>query len=81
MSQPLPFPPPGFDALTVDQKIEYVQSLWEQITADPERVPTPEWHRQVVEGRLQSYRLDPDSGIPWSEAREDLRNRQRESRG
>jgi len=35
----LPMPPPGFDALTVEEQIGYVQSLWDYIAAHPAQVP------------------------------------------
>jgi len=35
MSQSIPMPPPGFDALTVEEQIDYVQSLWDHIAAHP----------------------------------------------
>ena len=37
MAKPVPLPPPGFDELSVDEQIEYVQSLWERIAATPEQ--------------------------------------------
>jgi hypothetical protein len=41
ISQALPMPPPGFDALSVDEQMDYVQSLWDHIAARPEDVPCP----------------------------------------
>jgi hypothetical protein len=29
----VPLPPPGFDDLSVDEKLDYLQSLWERIAA------------------------------------------------
>jgi hypothetical protein len=29
MSNPVPLPPPGFDDLSVDEKLDYLQSLWD----------------------------------------------------
>ena len=46
MSKIVPTPPPGFDELSVDEQIDFVQSLWERIAATPEQVPVPEWHRR-----------------------------------
>lgn len=39
MSQQLPLPPPGFEALTVEEQIDYVESLWNHIAARPKYVP------------------------------------------
>ena len=41
MPKLVPNPPPGFDDLSVEEKIDYVQSLWERIAARPDQVPVP----------------------------------------
>jgi hypothetical protein len=35
MAKPVPLPPPGFDDLSVEEKIDYLQSLWNRIAATP----------------------------------------------
>jgi putative addiction module component (TIGR02574 family) len=72
MSQALPLPPPGFDALSVDEQIDYVQSLWDHITAKPEDVPVPDWHREIIAERLASYRANEVQGQEWEEVERDL---------
>jgi putative addiction module component (TIGR02574 family) len=78
MSKPVPLPPPGFDDLSVDDQIAYVQSLWDRIAATPDQVPVPEWHRDVRDERLKDYRADPDAGATWDVVRERLRDKLRE---
>jgi hypothetical protein len=77
MAREVPNPPPGFDELTVDQKLDYVQSLWDRIAAKPETVPVPEWHLDLIEQRLSQNRAGV--GRPWSEVREELLSRLRRS--
>jgi putative addiction module component (TIGR02574 family) len=72
MSQALPIPPPGFDALSIDDKIDYVQSLWDRIAARPEDVPVPDWHREVLAERLAAHRTDNDQGKDWEEFETEL---------
>lgn len=72
MAHALPVPPPGFDDLPVEDKVEYVEALWDRIAATPENVPIPEWHQQLVSDRLAEYRNDPKTGRPWQEVRDDL---------
>jgi putative addiction module component (TIGR02574 family) len=74
MAQAVPNPPPGFEQLSVDEKIEYVESLWEQII-ESSPVPIPDWHRELLEERLASYRTSPTEGAPWSEVRAELRQK------
>ena len=73
MSRALPLPPPGFDALSVDEQIDYVQSLWDHIAARPEDVPVPDWHREILAGRLEeAHRANKDQGRDWEEVEKDL---------
>lgn len=73
MSLSVPLPPPGFDDLSAEERIDYVQRLWDKVAADPEQVPVPEWHRAVLQERLEDYRANPDEGSEWPEVRERLR--------
>ncbi|HEY3885356.1 MAG TPA: addiction module protein [Vicinamibacterales bacterium] len=78
MSKPLPIPPPGFDDLSVEEQIDYVQSLWLRIAASPEHVPVPEWHGQVLDERLKDYEANPNAGESWDVVRERLRDKVRQ---
>jgi putative addiction module component (TIGR02574 family) len=60
MAQPVPNPPPGFDALSVDEKLDYVESLWDQIVKQSS-VPLPDWQRELLQERLDAYR----SAVTW----------------
>ena len=70
MTRPVPIPPPGFDELSVDEKIDFVQTLWDLIAADPRQVPVPDWHRDVLRDRLKAHQSDPDAGESWPKVRE-----------
>jgi len=72
MSRPVPNPPPGFDDLSVDDQIEYLQSLWDRVTASAERVPVPAWHAEIIRKRVAELESDPNSAIPWEQAREEI---------
>jgi putative addiction module component (TIGR02574 family) len=71
MGQPVPNPPPGFDALSVDEKIDYVESLWGHVV-DQSDLPIPDWQRELLQERLAAYRANPTAGRPWSEVRAEL---------
>jgi putative addiction module component (TIGR02574 family) len=78
MSQVALIPPPGFDEMSVEEKIDYVQSLWDRITVDESQVPVPNWHRELLNERLADYRANPNEGRPWEEVEADLlKHRQR----
>lgn len=72
MSQTLPIPPPGFEALSLEEQIDYVQSLWDHIAAQPEKVPVPDWHRQVLSERVANYEASPNAGKTWEQLEQEL---------
>lgn len=78
MSKPIPSPPPGFDELSVDERIDFVQSLWDRIAATPEQVPVPDWHRRIIRERLASYRTNPDAGRSWANVRNEIADKLRD---
>ena len=75
MTNKLPLPPPGFDDLPVEDKIDYVQSLWDRIAARPDQVPVPEWHRQVLDERLATHEANPAAARPWQDVRDEIRSK------
>jgi len=77
MPKTIPNPPPGFDDLSVEEQIEYVQTLWGHVAASPEKVPVPEWHLRVLKEREESYKANPGSVRPWEEARAELERKLR----
>jgi putative addiction module component (TIGR02574 family) len=64
--------PPEFDAVPKDQRIAFVQELWDRIAQDPDRVPVPDEHKRILDERLSAYRINPQPGRPWSEVRDQL---------
>ena len=77
MTTKIPLPPPGFDELTVEDQIAYVESLWDRIAASPDDVPVPEWHKQMVAQRLA---MDSEPSRPWDEVSDELHAKLMEQR-
>jgi hypothetical protein len=78
MAPKVPNPPPGFDELTEQEKLDYVQSLWDRVAAKPETVPIPDWHLELIEERLRRDRNQVGTGRPWAEIRDELLARLRQ---
>ena len=68
-------PPPGFDDLTRQEQIEYVQRLWNRIAAAEGELEVPEWHRQILRERLSTPSSEEDSS--WDDVKRRLEQRQR----
>ena len=75
MARTLPMPPPGFEDLTTEEKIDYVSSLWDSIAANPDDVPVPEWHLRILEERIARHEAHPEEAISWEEFERKLLDR------
>lgn len=64
--------PPEFENASKDERIAFVEALWDRIAREPDSVRIPDAHKRILDERLDAYRADPQSGRPWSEVREDL---------
>ena len=72
MAKTVSIPPPGFEDLTPDEKVQYVQNLWDHIVADASKVPVPDWHRRILHERLAEYHAAPHEGKAWPQVRDQL---------
>jgi putative addiction module component (TIGR02574 family) len=73
-------PPPGFDDLSSEEKLDYIQALWARFTARAEDVPVPDWHREVIAERLADHERGEGTARPWDEVRRDLQAKLRDVR-
>lgn len=63
----VPWPPPGFEGLPVQDQIDYVQSLWDSIAASADQVPLQDWQEALLRERLAAHRESPGDAKPWRE--------------
>ncbi len=58
--------------LSVAERIQLVEDIWDTIAASQEDVPITEAQQRELDRRLKEYSKDPAAGRTWSEVREDL---------
>ena len=58
--------------MSTEEKVEYVQALWDHIATDAEKLPLTDRQKQLLDERLADFETNPESGVPWSEIREGL---------
>jgi len=63
------------DKMSVEEKLRAIECLWEDLVRTPSAVPSPAWHRDVLEARAKRLQEGQEKSIPWEEARERLRPR------
>ena len=70
MSSTIPEIPEEFKALSTDERIAYVQALWDFIAQSPEQIPVPDWHKEILEERLAARDHRPKATATWEEVKE-----------
>jgi putative addiction module component (TIGR02574 family) len=57
-------PDVGFQRLSVAERLQLVEDIWDSIARDTEAVPVAEADLREAERRLAEHRSDPGSAIP-----------------
>ncbi|WP_457674781.1 addiction module protein [Thiolapillus sp.] len=55
--------------MSIQQRIQLVEDIWDSIAEMPEAVEIPQWHRKVLDERLEAYHVNPDEGSPWKDVK------------
>ena len=64
--------PPEFENLSLDDRIAYVQDLWDFIAKNPGNLEVSDEHKKVLDERLSSYDENSEPALPWEEFRTEL---------
>lgn len=64
----------GILELSVAERIQMVEDIWDSSAAVPEAIPLSEDQKKELDRRLETYHLNPDAGSLWIEVRERLRS-------
>jgi putative addiction module component (TIGR02574 family) len=59
----------GIDRLTVAEKLQLVEEIWDSIAARPEDVPLTQNQKQDLSRRLDAYEANPKAGSSWGEVK------------
>lgn len=55
--------------LSVSERLDLVEAIWDTIAADPAALPLSDGHREELDRRLDDFERDPNAGSPWEEVR------------
>ena len=58
-----------FEHLSLAERIQLVEDLWDSIAGHPEAVPLTDSQVAEVRRRLAAHDQDPGSAVPWDEMR------------
>ena len=59
-------------ALSIDERLTLLDNLWESFENVQESLSPPDWHKEVLDRRLDEAERSPEASIPWEVARTEL---------
>lgn len=61
--------------LSVPERLDLVEKIWDSITATPEALPLTEAQRTELDRRLQAHSKNPEDVETWDEVKARIRQR------
>ena len=61
--------------MSFPDKLELLEALWDDLSGQPERLASPEWHGEVLQERRQRVQSGEDTFSDWETAKQDIRKR------
>ena len=58
--------------LSVAERIQLAEDIWDSIAVFPEAVELTEEQRQELDHRLQAFSQNPNEGVSWQELKHNL---------
>jgi putative addiction module component (TIGR02574 family) len=58
--------------LSVSERIQLVQDLWDSLVAEPETLPISEAQREEVARRSDAHRREPELAVPLEDALDEI---------
>ena len=61
--------------MSVAQKLGTIERIWDSLAANPEKLPTPAWHLEILEARKAAVASGHARFTDWSVAKNEIRRR------
>lgn len=61
------------DRMTVAEKLAVIDAVWQDLRQSSERIPAPEWHKQILEERRAAVERGEIGYSDWEDAKSEIR--------
>jgi putative addiction module component (TIGR02574 family) len=59
--------------MPLPEKLAMLEALWVEISSEPDKVETPEWHKDILDERLEAAERGEVEAIDWEIAKKQIR--------
>ena len=57
------------DEMTIDEKLDAMETLWRDLSKDPSNIPSPDWHGAELADRAGSIERGDETVEDWKSAK------------
>ena len=58
--------------LSLKEKMALFESLWAEISADPDQIEVPKWHKDLLDSREEALKRGDAKILEWEEAKRQI---------
>lgn len=62
------------DEMTIPDKLHAMEQIWDDLCRNPEDVPSPDWHGDILQAREKRIKQGSAQFTDWAEAKEKIRS-------
>ena len=62
------------DKMSLDEKLETMESIWQDLCKSEKQVTSPEWHNDVLSERETRVQDGDEQFVSWVKAKKDIKN-------
>ena len=66
-----------FRKLDPRAKLHLLEQLWEEVAADPDRIPLTDEQRELLDERLRQHEENPEDVVDWEDVKKEAKERTR----
>ena len=60
--------------MTLSDKLRMMEQLWEDLCRDPQSIPSPAWHGEILQARAKQVKDGSARFIDWQQAKQQIRD-------
>lgn len=69
----MPIPTLPLNEMSVEEKLETMETIWESLSANPEAIESPAWHEEELRVREAGVASGQAKFVDWEKAKEEIR--------
>ena len=62
------------DKMSVEDKIRTMEAIWEDLCKQADSIPSPDWHKDVLQQREEKIKNRNDEFMDWNDAKKHIKD-------